>query len=219
MATQKLEGIRVAILAADGFEQAELQEPLEFLIQNGAQTQVVSTKPGSIQGMKHLEPGDKVNVDRLIEAVDPEDFDALVMPGGLANPDTLRQSDQVLRFVRDFSNSGKPIAAICHAPWILISAGLVRGRRLTSWPGIQDDVRNAGGTWEDKAVVANGNWVTSRHPGDIPQFNEAMAELFTSGRTPHDRRTSLPVGKLVAGGIAMAAVGAVTYSVLTTTRD
>jgi len=215
MATQNLEGIRVAILAADGFEQAELQEPLQFLIENGAETQVVSTKPGTIQGMKHLEPGDKVNVDKLLESVDPEDFDALVLPGGLANPDTLRQDTHVLQFVRDFSNSGKPIAAICHAPWILISAGLVRGRRLTSWPGIQDDVRNAGGMWENRPVVTNGNWVTSRHPGDIPQFNAAMSELFRAGRVAGDQRGHLPVGKLVAGGLAVAAVGAVTYGVLT----
>jgi protease I len=214
MGTQNLDGVRVAIIATDGFEQAELTEPLKFLRESGAKVEVVSLRPGSIQGMQHLEQGDKIDVDRLIEAVDPEDYDALVLPGGLANPDTLRQSDDVLQFVKEFNSLGKPIAAICHGPWVLISAGIVRGRRLTSWPGIQDDIRNAGGMWEDKAVVANGNWITSRHPGDIPQFNEAMAELFTPGKAPHDRRSAMPVGRLVAGGLAVAAASAVTYAVL-----
>jgi protease I len=178
MARHELQGLRVAALAADGFEQVELTVPLKALKRAGASVEIVSLRPGTIRGMNLLLPGKQVRVDRLVGAADPAAYDALLLPGGFVNPDFLRQSEDALAFVRAFDAAGKPIAVICHGPWVLASAGLVRGRVLTSWPGIKDDLINAGAIWEDQAVVRDGNWVSSRGPHDLPQFKQAMRELF-----------------------------------------
>ncbi len=207
MAKQELAGVRVAILAMDGFEQVELTRPKDKLVQHGATVEIVSLRPGSIRGMNLHRPGSKVKVDRTIFTADPNDYDALFIPGGFINPDFLRQSERVLDFVRDFDATGKPIAVICHAPWVLISAGLVGGRRLTSWPGIKDDVRNAGGIWENKAVVKDGNLISSRGPQDLLQFHKAIVEHFSPRRTARERSYALPLGKLAVGGLAVAALG------------
>jgi protease I len=180
MAHKRLKGMRVAVLAADGFEQVELTQPRDALTRHGAEVEVVSLRRGSIQGMNLLVPGRKVDVDRTVETADAGEYDALLIPGGFVNPDLLRQSDRALSFVRMFERAGKPIGVICHGPWVLISAGLVQGRRLASWPGIQDDVRNAGGAWEDEAVVHDRNWVSSRGPQDLPAFNEALVGHFAA---------------------------------------
>ena len=178
----KLSGKKVAILAADGFEEVELTKPKQALDDAGAQTSVVSIKSGKIQGMNHADKGEAVAVDLILDDAKPEEFDALMIPGGLMNPDTLRSTDEALEFVRHFFREGKPVAAICHAPWVLIDAGVVRGRTLTSWPAIKTDVRNAGGNWVDEEVVVDNGLVTSRKPDDIPAFNEKMIEEFCEGR-------------------------------------
>lgn len=178
MGRKELIGLRVAALAADGFEQVELTEPLKALQRAGALVEVVSLRPGKIRGVNLLSPGKKIAVDRVIDEVSPDSYDALLLPGGLFNPDTLRQSEQARAFVRAFDQQAKPIAVICHGPWLLASAGLLEGRRLTSWPGIRDDLANAGASWENKAVVRDGNWVSSRGPQDLPKFNKAMISLF-----------------------------------------
>jgi protease I len=173
---------KIAILVTDGFEQVEFTKPKEALEDAGADVSVVSLKTGKIRGMKHDEPGDKFRVDLALEDADAEEFDGLMLPGGLMNPDTLRQEGKALDFVRSFFEAGKPVAAICHAPWVLIDAGVIKGRRLTSWPGIKTDVRNAGGEWVDEEVVCDQGLVTSRNPDDIPAFNEKMIEEFGEGR-------------------------------------
>lgn len=180
----KLTGKEVAILAADGFEEVELTKPRQALDDAGAKTTVVSIKPGNIQGMNHADKGNPVAVDQTLAEAKPQDFDALLIPGGLMNPDTLRSNEEALEFVRHFFREGKPVAAICHAPWVLIDAGVVRGRTLTSWPAIKTDVRNAGGTWVDQEVVVDNGLVTSRNPDDIPAFNGKMIEEFGEGRHP-----------------------------------
>jgi protease I len=202
-----LEGVRVAAIAVDGFEQVELTRPLRKLKREGAEVEVISLRPGSIRGMKFLSPGAKVKVDRTIFTADPEDYDALLIPGGLTNPDLLRQSRRILDFVRHFDEAGKPIAALCHGPWVLISAGLIAGRRLTSWPGIKVDVVNAGGEWKNKSVVRDGNWITSRGPHDLVQFNRALVEHFGPDRSARDHRLPLPLGRIAVGGLALAAIG------------
>lgn len=178
---QKLSNKRVAILAADGFEQVELEKPRKALEEAGARTEVVSPGSGKIQGMNHDEKGDTVKVDVKLEDADADKYDALMIPGGLMNPDTLRTNRLALEFVRRFFASGKPVAAICHAPWVLIDAGLVKGRTLTSWPAIKTDVKNAGGLWVDREVVVDQGLVTSRKPDDIPAFNAKMIEEFCEG--------------------------------------
>jgi len=179
---EKLSGKKVAILATDGFEQVELTKPRAALDEAGAKTTVVSIKPGKIQGMNHADKGDTVAVDRTLDEAKPEDFDALMIPGGLMNPDTLRSSEEALEFVRHFFREGKPVAAICHAPWVLIDASVIRGRTVTSWPAIKTDIRNAGAHWVDKEVVVDNGLVTSRRPDDIPAFNKKMIEEFCEGR-------------------------------------
>ncbi|HEX8319362.1 type 1 glutamine amidotransferase domain-containing protein [Longimicrobium sp.] len=209
-----LTGLRVAVLAADGFEQVELTSPVEALEAHGAEVEIVSVHRGRIRGMNHMYPGRKVSVDRTLKTADAQDYDAVLLPGGLANPDTLRQDERALDFIRAADRAGKPIAMICHAPWLLISAGLMVRRNLTSWPGIRDDVRNAGGAWSDLPVVRDRNWVSSRGPHDLPQFNRAMLELFAERATvapPHpaehrQERGGLPVGRLLLGGLAVAGV-------------
>jgi protease I len=175
---------RIAILAADGFEQAELEGPLEALETALAEVSIVSVKSGKIQGMQHMEKGSTIDVDLTLDEADAEEFDGLVIPGGLYNPDTLRATPAAVEFARAFAEAGKPIAAICHGPWVLIEAGIVEGRRLTSWPAIQTDVRNAGGEWVDQTVVVDNGLVTSRKPDDIPAFNRKMIEEFAEGRHP-----------------------------------
>ena len=173
---------RIAILAADGFEQSELEEPMHALEEAGAQISIVSPQADCIQGMRHADKGDKFDVDIPLENAREEDFDALLLPGGLMNPDTLRSTPAAVNFVRAFAASGKPIGAICHAPWILIEAGLVQGRRLTSWPAIQSDVKNAGGNWLDEEVIVDNGIVTSRMPDDIPAFTAKLIEEIAEGR-------------------------------------
>ena len=177
-----LRGIRVAILATDGVEQAELTEPRKFLDQLGAQTTVLSPKAGRIQSMQHDEKADQIPAQGQIEGANSEDYDALLLPGGALNADKLRMNEEARRFVREMDRAKKPIAVICHAPWLLISAGLVKGRRMTSYYTIQDDLRNAGADWTDQEVVRDQNWVTSRQPSDIPAFNRAVAEQLTGVR-------------------------------------
>jgi deglycase len=178
----KLAGKKVAILAADGFEEVELTKPRKALDAAGAMTTVVSVKSGKIQGMNHADKGETVAVDLTLDDAKPEDFDGLMIPGGLMNPDTLRSTPEALEFVQHFFHEGKPVAAICHAAWVLIDAGVVQGRRLTSWPAIKSDVRNAGGNWVDEEVVVDNGLVTSRKPDDIPAFNKKMIEEFCEGR-------------------------------------
>jgi protease I len=176
----QLTNCRVAILATDGVEETELTEPVRALKGAGADVTIVSLKRGQIQGVRHdLDKTVKIDVDRAIEDVSAEDFDAVHLRGGTVNADSLRFVPEVQAFLRKMQEAGKPIAAICHAPWELVSAGLVRGRRLTSYHSIQDDIRNAGGNWIDREVVEDGNWVTSRQPGDLPAFNRAMLNLFS----------------------------------------
>jgi protease I len=177
-----LDGKKVAILVADGFEQVEMTEPRKALEDAGADTKIVSPKSGKIQGMHHADKGDKFDVDLSLDDARPQEFDALMIPGGLMNPDQLRSTPEALEFTRHFFDEGKPVAAICHAPWVLIDAGVVRGRTLTSWPAIKTDVKNAGGNWVNEEVVVDNGLVTSRKPDDIPAFNQKMIEEFCEGR-------------------------------------
>jgi len=178
----KLDGKKVAILVADGFEQVEMTNPREALDAAGAETKIVSLKSGQIQGMNHMERGDKFDVDLTLDDARPEEFDALMIPGGLYNPDALRSNEDALEFARQFFKAGKPVAAICHGPQVLISADLVRGRKMTSWPAIKVDMRNAGARWVDEEVVVDNGLVSSRKPDDIPAFNNKMIEEFGEGR-------------------------------------
>ncbi len=178
MAEKLPEGFRVAILATNGFEQAELEKPRKALEQAGAETIVASPARGSIQGMNHDEKGDKVKVDMPLAKLKASDFDAVLLPGGVANADKLRMEKEAQAFVKEIDGDGKPIAVICHGPWLLISAGLAKGRQLTSYYTLQDDVRNSGAKWTDEQVVRDKNWVSSRKPDDIPAFNEEMLALF-----------------------------------------
>jgi deglycase len=179
---RKLDGKKVAILVADGFEQVEMTKPREALNEAGANTKIVSLKPGKIQGMNHADKGDKFDVDLTLNEARPEEFDALLIPGGLYNPDSMRTNEKALAFARHFFREGKPVAAICHGPQVLISADLVRGRKITSWPAIQVDMRNAGARWVDEEVVVDNGLVSSRKPDDIPAFNTKMIEEFAEGR-------------------------------------
>jgi len=173
-----LKGIRIAILATDGVEQAELAEPRKFLDQNGAKTTLISPKSGQIQAMKHDEKVEMFKVDMPIGQADPEQFDAVLLPGGALNADFLRMDDDARSFVQEMDEDEKAFGVICHAPWLLISADLVEGRHMTSYYTIQDDLRNAGAEWEDQETVRDGNWVSSRQPADIPAFNEAFGEVL-----------------------------------------
>ena len=177
----KLEGRKIAILATDGVEQVELIEPRKALEEAGAQTELVSFEEGEIQGFDHLDPADKLKVDRTLSDVGAGDYDGLLIPGGVANGDFLRADEDAVRFTADFARAHKPIAAICHAPWVLVEAGLVKGRTITSWPSLQTDVRNAGGTWVDEEVHVDAGLVTSRKPDDIPAFSAKAIEEFCEG--------------------------------------
>jgi len=174
-----LSGFRVAVLATDGFEETELTEPVKALKDAGASVTILSLETGEIQGFRNdINKSKKVRADRALRDITAEEFDGAVLPGGTVNADSMRMAPEVQAFLREMQDAGKPLAAIYHAPWELVSAGLVRGRTLTSYHTLQDDVRNAGGNWIDRAVVEDDNWVTSRQPGDIPAFNGAMLRLF-----------------------------------------
>ncbi|NOG69558.1 type 1 glutamine amidotransferase domain-containing protein [Roseicella sp. DB1501] len=177
-----LQGKTVAVLATDGFEQVELTEPVQALKQAGAEVHVVAPHGGSIQGWNHHDKGDSVPVDQPLDAADPGRYAALLLPGGVINPDELRLQPKAIAFIRHFVEQKKPIAAICHGPWTLIDAGGVRGRKMTSWPSLQTDLRNAGADWVDEAVVTDRGLVTSRKPDDIPAFTRKMIEEFAEGR-------------------------------------
>jgi protease I len=173
-----LNGKKVAFLATDMVEQVELTKPWEAVEQAGAKPELVSLESGEIQGFNHYDKADTFQVDRTVGDVSPDDYDALVIPGGVGNPDTMRMDENAVRFVREFFESGKPMGVICHAPWMLVEADVARGRTLTSFWSIQTDVKNAGGSWVDQEVVVDANLVTSRNPDDIPAFNEKLVELI-----------------------------------------
>ena len=190
MATDKLNGKRVAILATDGVEEVELTEPRKALDEAGAHTAVVSPKPNTIKAWQHDHWGSEIRVDTPLDRANPNDFDALMLPGGVMNPDHLRQDDRAVGFVRAFFQAGKPVAAICHAPWMLVEADVVRGRTVTSWPSLETDLRNAGADWVDREVVTDEGLVTSRRPDDIPAFNRKMVEEFAEGVHEGQRRAA-----------------------------
>lgn len=186
--TNRLEDFTVAILVTDGFEQVELTEPRKALHEAGAKTILVSPKTDSVQGMNHADKGDTFRVELPLERADAVHFDALVLPGGVANPDRLRMNDKAVAFARAFFDGGMPIAAICHGPWLLVEANVVRGYRLTSFPSLKTDIRNAGGDWVDEPSVTDRQITTSRRPDDIPQFNKAMLHLFEESVTRGEER-------------------------------
>jgi protease I len=173
-----LKGKRIAIVATDGFEQSELLEPRKALEAEGAKVEIVSPKSGDIQGMEHHEKGRKVHVDHTIDEVKPGDYAALVLPGGVANPDTLRIDPKAVGFIKTFFDDNKPVAAICHGPWTLVEAGVVKGRTMTSWPSLKTDLKNAGANWVDREVVREEKLVTSRKPDDLPAFCREMIAIF-----------------------------------------
>ncbi|HEY5801901.1 MAG TPA: type 1 glutamine amidotransferase domain-containing protein [Burkholderiaceae bacterium] len=175
-----LNGLHVAILVTDGFEQIELTAPREALEAEGAITKIISERHGSVQGMHHDKPGDAIPVDLIFDETDDQDFDAVLLPGGEVNSAHIRTIAAAQDFVRGMDEEGKPVAVICHGAWLLVSAGLVQGRTLTSWPSLQKDIENAGGIWVDRAVVDDRNWISSRKPDDIPAFNARIAEVFSA---------------------------------------
>jgi protease I len=180
--SDKLSNKRIAILATDGFEYVELVEPRKALQDAGAKTEVVSPKEGKIKGWNKTDWGDSVSVDVPLQSANPNHYDALLLPGGVMNPDHLRQEPAAVQFVKAFFEAHKPVAAICHGPWMLVEAGVVRGRKLTSWPSLKTDIRNAGGEWTDQEVVTDQGLVTSRKPADIPAFNKKIIEEFSEGK-------------------------------------
>ena len=182
MTNGNLQGKKVAILATDGFEQSELLEPRKALDEAGATTQVVSPAGKKIKGWDQKDWGKEVSVDVPLDAANAEEFDALLLPGGVMNPDQLRMNPTAVQFVKQFTDAGKPVAAICHGPWTLVEAGAVRGRTMTSWPSLKTDLKNAGASWVDKEVVNDQGVVTSRRPDDIPAFNREMIRLFSEGQ-------------------------------------
>ena len=181
----KLDGKKVAILAAEGVEQVELTEPRKAVENEGADVTLVSVEAEDFQGFNHLDKGDTFTADKAAKDVSADEFDALLLPGGVANPDFLRTDDASVGFVRDFFNSGKPIGVICHGPWTLVEAGVLKGRKLTSWPSLQTDIRNAGGEWVDEEVVVDEGLVSSRNPDDLPAFCAKVVEEFCEGE--HER--------------------------------
>src|ERR1039458_4891720 len=176
-----LQGKTVSILATDGFEQSELLKPKQALEDAGAKTQVVSPAEKKIKGWEHINWGQEIPVDVPLKSADPSQYDALLLPGGVMNPDQLRMIPEAVNFVKHFVDQGKPVAAICHGPWMLVETGAVRGRTVTSWPSLKTDIQNAGGTWVDEEVIESNGVVTSRKPDDIPAFNREMIALFSKG--------------------------------------
>ncbi|MDQ9171885.1 type 1 glutamine amidotransferase domain-containing protein [Oxalobacteraceae bacterium R-40] len=186
----QLNGMHIAILVTDGFEQVELTEPKEALEREGAMITIVSERHGDIFGFHHDVRGDRFSVDLTFDEAVTQDFDAVLLPGGHVNAGHLRHLEQAQQFIREIQNEGKPVAVICHGPWLLVSAGLVQGRTLTSWPSLQEEIRQAGGNWVDQEVVSDGNWVSSRKPDDIPAFNRAMIELIAERMRANLRGTA-----------------------------
>lgn len=180
----EVDGLKIAILVTDGFEQVELTEPRKALDEAGADTAIVSPKDGQVRGWKFTEWGDSLPVDVPLDQARPDQFDALPLPGGVINPDALRMDEKAVGFVKAFFDAGKPVAPICHGPWTLIEAGAARGRRLTSWPSLKTDLQNAGAEWVDQQVVVDQGLVTIRKPDDIPAFNAEVIKLFASARGP-----------------------------------
>jgi protease I len=176
----KLQGKKVAILATDGVEQVELTEPKKALEEAGATAQVISPKQGEIKAWKFTEWGDKIRVDKPLEGAKASEYDALLLPGGVINPDKLRLEPKAVSFVKEFAAAGKPIAAICHGPWMLVEAGIAKGKKLTSWPSLRTDISNAGGQWVDEPVVTDKGITTSRKPDDLPVFNERIVQQFSA---------------------------------------
>jgi protease I len=187
MPEKPLDGMRVAILVADDFEQVELTGPMEALADAGADVRIVSPNSGTITGVKHDEKKDTFNVDFELDRVSPDEFDGVMIPGGALNADFIRVVPKAQDFVKKMNAEGKPMAIICHAPWLLVSTGLVKGRTLTSYHTIEDDIRNAGGNWVDQEVVRDNNWVTSRQPGDLQAFNREMVRMFAELKQPARR--------------------------------
>lgn len=180
--TPSLDGLTVAVLVDDGFEQSELLKPREALDAAGATTRVVSPQDGRVRGWDHTDWGEQVKVDVALAQASADDYGALLLPGGVMNPDKLRMNSKAVAFVKAFFDAGKPVAAICHGPWTVIESGHAKGRRMTSWPSLKSDLRNAGASWADEEVVVDRNLVTSRKPEDIPAFNRGMIQLFSSQR-------------------------------------
>jgi len=184
MASDNLNGLKVAILVTDGFEQVEMTEPRKALDEAGAETQIVSPKDSQVKAWNFTEWGDTFPVDTPLSSARPDNYDALLLPGGVINPDTLRALPEAVAFAKAFFDAGKPVASICHGPWTIIEAGAARGRRLTSWPSLQTDLKNAGAEWVDQEAVVDQGLVTSRKPDDIPAFNAEVIKLFASARGP-----------------------------------
>jgi len=179
--SNELKGKRVAILVTDGFEQVEMTKPRQALEDAGATTELVSSAKGQVQGWNHDEKADKFRVDKELDSANPGDYDALLLPGGVQNPDRLRVIPKAVDFAKSFFREHKPVAAICHGPWLLVEADVVRGKRITSWPSLKTDLTNAGAKWTDETVITDGGLVTSRKPDDIPAFNKKMIEEFREG--------------------------------------
>src|SRR5215211_4350118 len=177
-----LDGRRIAFLATDGVEQVELDQPWQAVTDAGGRPELVSLREGEIQAFQHLDKGDRRRVDRAVASADPGDYDGLVLPGGVANPDSLRMDPDAVGFVRSFVDAGKPVAVICHGPWTLVEADVVRGRRITSWPSVRTDLRNAGAEWVDQEVCVDSGLVSSRKPADLPAFCAKLVEEFAKGR-------------------------------------
>jgi protease I len=188
----RLNDKRVAFLATDGVEQIELTEPWKAVENEGGKAELVSLESGEIQGFDHLDKGAKFAVDRVVAQVSADDYDGLVLPGGVANPDFLRTDEDAVGFVRSFFEAGKPVAVICHGPWTLVEADVVRGRRITSWPSLQTDIRNAGGDWVDEQVVVDDGLVSSRKPDDLPAFCDKLVEEICEG--PHEGQAAQTAG-------------------------
>jgi protease I len=188
----RLDGLKVAVLVAEGFEQVEMTEPKRALEEAGAQPRIVSPAPDEVQGWNHFDKADRFPVDVPLDEARSEDFDALLLPGGVANPDQLRMQPRAVSFVREFVQAGKPVAVICHGPWTLIEADCVQGRRITSWPSLKKDLQNAGAEWVDQEVVVDKGLVSSRRPDDLPAFNRKMIEEFGEGRHTGARRGATP---------------------------
>jgi protease I len=182
MANENLKGLKVAILVEDGFEQVELTDPRKALDQAGAETRIVSPKSERVRGWNFTDWGDEFPVDVALDRAQPRDFDALLLPGGVMNPDSLRIQPKAVAFIKAFFDAGKPVASICHGPWTVIEAGAARGRRIASWPSLKTDLRNAGAEWVDQEVMVDNKLVTSRMPDDIPAFNREMINLFSQAR-------------------------------------
>jgi protease I len=178
----KLDGKKVAALFTDGVEQVELEKPVEGLEDEGAGVEFVTLEPGEVQAFNHLDHGDKIQVDKAVKDADASDYDALLLPGGVANPDFLRMDEDAVSFVRSFVEQGKPIGVICHGPWTLVEAGVLKGRTITSWPSLKTDIRNAGGNWVDEEVHVDEGLVSSRNPDDLPAFIEKIVEEFCEGK-------------------------------------